>query len=654
MSFQILEVVLFGAGGRRRVLSLRPGAVNIITGASKTGKSALIEIIDYCLGSGSCGVPEGVIRRTVEWYGIRLQLQDGQIFVARRAPARGAASSADVFYAAGTELEIPRSGDLQQTTNVEAATKLLTAAAGIGANIHEPHPGQTRSPLSANLRHALAFVFQPQDEIIRRQHLFHKQSDNWVAQAIKDTLPYFLGAVDEEHVAKKEELRRLRQQLRHRERRLATMESVRGLGLGKEAGLLSEARDLGLVESAETPSTWEDAVALLQQVAASPAEQQVARHELGEAGDEYERLTAERNDLQEALRRAKSDLEGAKSLKAYEHGYSREVAEQGARLKSLGILPNPGDQPVCPLCSGALTGEAVPPVEHLESAVAHLTNQLEQVTRHSPELQRVLDQLEEKVAELKRRLAENREALEAVRASNERLREMREASSRRAHVVGRVSLYVESLPEVADTSQLRAEIESLREGIAALEEELSDERVQERIESILSILGTRMSEWARTLGLEHSQYPLRLDLRRLNIVADTENGPLSMENMGSGENWVGYHLIAHLALHGWFTRKSRPVPRFLFLDQPSQVYFPAEREADGSVAGMREDDRSAVIRMFQLMLKVVDELSPGFQVLVTEHADIAEDWYQDAVIERWRGGLRLVPEDWYESGDEEA
>ena len=559
MSFQILDVVLYGPGDRRRVLTLRPGTVNIITGASKTGKSALIEITDYCLGSSSCGVPEGVIRRTVAWYGLRLQLQDSQVFVARRAPKRGASSSTDVFYAAATEVAIPESSDLRQTTNVDAATRLLSAAVGIGANVHEPPHGQTRPPLSANVRHALAFVFQPQDEIIRRQHLFHKQSDNWVAQAIKDTLPYLLGAVDEEHVAKKEELRRVRKQLRDQERRLETMESVGGQGLGKAAGLLAEARDLGLVEFTETP-IWEKAVALLRQVTASPAEEQVARHELGETGDEYERLTTERNDLQEALRRAKSDLNGAKSLKAYENDYSREVAEQGARLKSLGILPSLGDQPVCPLCSGELTGESVPSVADLESAVAHITSQLEQVTRHSPELQHVLDKLEERVAGLKRRLADNREAFEALRASNERLKEMREASSRRAHVVGRVSLYVESLPEVADTSELRAELKRLRERIAALEEELSDERVQERIESILSILGAQMSNWAHELALEHSQYPLRLDLRRLNIVADTDDGPLSMENMGSGENWVGYHLIAHLALHGWFHEEVPPGP----------------------------------------------------------------------------------------------
>src|SRR5271165_5067421 len=42
---QILEIVLFGRNGGKRVLHLRPGKVNIITGQSHTGKSALIHIV---------------------------------------------------------------------------------------------------------------------------------------------------------------------------------------------------------------------------------------------------------------------------------------------------------------------------------------------------------------------------------------------------------------------------------------------------------------------------------------------------------------------------------------------------------------------------------------------------------------------------------
>ncbi|MBK7034425.1 MAG: DUF3732 domain-containing protein [Ignavibacteria bacterium] len=54
-----------------------------------------------------------------------------------------------------------------------------------------------------------------------------------------------------------------------------------------------------------------------------------------------------------------------------------------------------------------------------------------------------------------------------------------------------------------------------------------------------------------------------------------------MDRMGSGENWVGYHLIAHLALHGWFAEHNRPC-RDSYSDQPSQVYFPPEKGVDGS------------------------------------------------------------------------
>jgi hypothetical protein len=43
---------------------------------------------------------------------------------------------------------------------------------------------------------------------------------------------------------------------------------------------------------------------------------------------------------------------------------------------------------------------------------------------------------------------------------------------------------------------------------------------------------------------------------------------------------------------------------------------------------MAEDDRAAVIRMFQLVFEVVASLSPKFQVIITEHADIDEKWFQ--------------------------
>ena len=148
------------------------------------------------------------------------------------------------------------------------------------------------------------------------------------------------------------------------------------------------------------------------------------------------------------------------------------------------------------------------------------------------------------------------------------------------------------------------------------------------------------------LELEHSESPLRLDIKKLTIVADTADGPVPMDRMGSGENWVGYHLVGHLALHEWFTMRRRPVPRFLFLDQLSQVYFPPETDVDGTMSTVSEDDREAVSRMFRFVFDVVNKIAPKFQVVMMEHADINEGSYQEAIVERWRNGLKLVPDDW--------
>jgi hypothetical protein len=304
MSIQLLNIVLYSHDGRRRVLNLNAGAVNVITGASKTGKSALIDIVDYCFGSGECRVPEGPIRRSVSWFGLRLQLVKGQAFIARRCPSGRAASSEDCFVELADAVEIPDRDGLRQTTNMQGLGSLLSGWSGILDNLHEPPPGQTRLPLTANIRHALAFCFQPQDKIIRRQQLFHGASDNFFAQALKDTLPYFLGAVDDDYVRKREQLRLIRERLRSCERKLAEIAALRGEGTSKADALLAQARDAGL--SAVTANSWDETVAALRAVASTP----LANLETTTPdGGEFSRLSEERSRLLAEQRRIRDEID---------------------------------------------------------------------------------------------------------------------------------------------------------------------------------------------------------------------------------------------------------------------------------------------------------------------------------------------------------
>ena len=55
--------------------------LNIITGRSSTGKSAIIEIFDYCTGNGENTVPEGVITENAILYCVVLVSNNTQLII---------------------------------------------------------------------------------------------------------------------------------------------------------------------------------------------------------------------------------------------------------------------------------------------------------------------------------------------------------------------------------------------------------------------------------------------------------------------------------------------------------------------------------------------------------------------------------------------
>lgn len=125
--------------------------------------------------------------------------------------------------------------------------------------------------------------------------------------------------------------------------------------------------------------------------------------------------------------------------------------------------------------------------------------------------------------------------------------------------------------------------------------------------------------------------------------------------MGSGQNWVGYHIAGLLALHEHFiTVRHNPVPRFLVIDQPSQVYFPegwpaAERRF-GQTKAEDSPDIQGVRRIFQALSHFLDAVDHEFQIIVTEHAGpITWEGVDNVhIVGNWRGNQEefLIPRTW--------
>jgi hypothetical protein len=117
-----------------------------------------------------------------------------------------------------------------------------------------------------------------------------------------------------------------------------------------------------------------------------------------------------------------------------------------------------------------------------------------------------------------------------------------------------------------------------------------------------------------------------------------------LRRIGSGEAWVAYHMVTHLALHQQFAVATRPVPHMLFLDQPSQVYFPRESDTV-TVAEERIGDMAAAERLLRVAYDATQG-DAGFQVIMTEHAEIDEDWFRESLVEDWHEGRALIPAEW--------
>ena len=124
--------------------------------------------------------------------------------------------------------------------------------------------------------------------------------------------------------------------------------------------------------------------------------------------------------------------------------------------------------------------------------------------------------------------------------------------------------------------------------------------------------------------------------------------------IGSGANWLAYHVAVTLAFQRFFlSQPHHPVPGFLVYDQPSQVYFPkraASENGDEEQAefAWRDEDVVAVRKVFQLLGAEVAEGNSRLQIIVLDHAD-ADVWGDIPNVqltEEWRGGTKLVPQEW--------
>ena len=646
---KISSIHIYSHDGQRRDLQFRVDGLNVITGRSSTGKSALSEIIEYCMGRSSFNVPEGIIRDKVAWFAVIYQFANEQILVAKPTPAAGAANCSTVMLRRGGQLQVPEFNELSVNTDDDTIVELLSRLLGIPENRTDVALEHSRESFDANVKHTFYYLFQKQGIVANKDQLFYRQNEQFQPRAIRDTLPILLGVSSHDRYELESKLRIAQRELRINTKQLEQARVVVDAYHEKAVALYSEGKTVGIIgKTEENPSADGIIEALRLSLLWKPESLP------DDDGSMISQLEEELSQLRKDRRDVQTRIDSARQFAKRAGGYESEAAEQLDRLASIKALPkNPETgEWQWPFSEQNLALES-PIAAVLLGELSSLDKELRIAKGQRPKLEAYLSELTGKVDEIASAVRQKEAELSAAISANEVIAQMGTRNNAAARVIGRISLFLEMLLPNEDFVRLEAENRRLKFKVEQLEDQIGADDSNERLVSILNNISAQLSQYTQAFNAEFGPYPARLDLSQMTIIFDRPDRPVPMSRTGGGENHLAYHLSTLLALHRFAAKNNRPIPQFLLIDQPTQVYFPSEqvyKEADGSVQKTEADaDLNAVRRLFELLLKFTQEEVPGFQLIITEHANLRDDWFQAALVEQpWTKPPAFVPEDWPE------
>jgi uncharacterized protein DUF3732 len=642
---QLLALGLYSHEGELRPLRFRVGALNVISGLSRTGKTELLKIIDFCAGRKSPNLAPGPITRKVAFFAALFEAADGRrVLVARPQPRGQSATTAMVAY--GTDIDLPPDSSTIEINATAATVRgALDDLLGLGGYDVEEFTG-ARERLRASVSHAIQFCLQAQTELMSPTHLFHRGGEEDVAEDFAELFPYFIGAVDEQLVAARRHAAQLRRKLQDAQRRLDRLEARLEADQTRDRTLVQEAVQLGLIVA-------EDANGDARQVLTALAEAPQAAAAMGS-----EQPSSPIAELRAELGRARAVVRDLRERRAALGQLDRDRDEHASAVQTqlgrLGLVEHVHDSGPdaahCPACGSELDDpdDTLAALAHDAAQLAAQLRAMGAATRDIGPAERELDAA---LDAAQKRYSEIRQRLDAALAADTAARRLAGEEQLRARLLGVIEEYLRtaSASGAAARAQLADRVRALTEELAAVEPGTERAAIDEELEARLGAMSIDMTAWARELELEAAEEGnVYIDRRTLNVAIGTGHGRIGLARMGSGANHVGYHLVAHLALHQHFARENRPVPRFVVFDQPSLPFFP-QNAADRDAA-MADVDWEAVRAMMRLADRVADGLRGALQVIITDHATFTgEQWFDDALVEDWHTGIKLVPENWPES-----
>lgn len=632
MQFHIEELILWPVNRENGVhtLSFEPGKVNIVFGRSRTGKSSIISIIDYCLGASRCAIPVGKIRDSVAWFGLRVNIRGKSFVIARRTP--GSRQTSNEFYLAPYDEGLPAvpeytHNDTRFKERFNNLVRLTNLSLEEGDKVKQ-HDGRP------SYRDLAAFNFLPQHIVANPNTLFFKADSYDHKERLKKVIPFAFGIIDGMYLVRERERVQLQRELDQLLKQQDAHKSAMASWDLQVDRLWSLAVELGMTEATDEDGI-DERVAALKSLAARFAkgelESTLNTPNYGFTNARYKQL----QDGEEAAQRDVEDLRrqirGFERLADRAQKFSSAVATERNRVVNLDWLESSlSEEGTCVVCGNSTDSH--------HNVISHLATEMKRISELSdalfdnPIVDKEIEVAKKALGEAQRRLHAARSARIGLQRKDDTTRD---SLSKVYVLLGRIQALLIAIEAVRGKSEFSKEIERVTGLLDEVIKYLDGVNKEAREKAVDNALATLIGKYAREFELEE-RGSVKLDKQELTLsFSGGENSKKEyLWEVGSGENWMGYHIATFLAIHEFLSEPEQwnsPVFNFLVIDQPSQVYFPSaatganqldtDAEDLGELRRTRDHDFVATRRIFEVLEMGLRATNYKCQIIVLDHAD---------------------------------
>lgn len=588
MNFYISKIKLwFRNETEPRTLEFYNDKVNVITGASSTGKSSILKIIDYCLLQDRCNIVQDVINSSVSWYGMLFYKDDKPYTIIRKAPMREMPEMVTIF----RENEYlpdntPQADDNDQRSKVLPKFNEL---------FNVPIKMKLDSKIKLNFRHYLLFNYLTED-IIATENTYqdvrffrNREFDRILDDIFKITIGVNEAAI-----------RELESQMEKAKRDTANKKRVQQIEFDKveaykkkRENIMQELVNLDLYDASDlvgTPDEW------IQIMNAVVENYKIQFRDV--------RKENKRRELEEELGKLHESYGYFTSLEKECKIYTSRLTKQKDSLEPIEFIENHMPEVFHYYETSLLMGKLKEAWTNLRE---NYTPEVKLPDNFEKRKHDLYKEIESKTAELNRLnpMQPERQSMQWIRS------------------VILLAEMIEKELKVVPTIKIKEEnIIQLTEKETIINEYLT--RLKARNENALGDLNDHIKKYFKYqdgLSDSYSDCTPSYSMDQHTLMLDRQGWEYPIANVGSKSNYMFLHLCYFFGLHDLLkSNENEQVLPFLFIDQPSIPYY-ADRKDDTET--LEGDDESKLLSAFKLIDKFMNEMTNGnghFQIIMIEHA----------------------------------